>query len=196
LPILIRSVFWAVAALFLATAPIGAVASGIEKLTWSESPQPATDAPFQNGKGDAVTLADYHGKVVVVNLWATWCAPCIREMPTLDTLQSELGGDDLHVIAMSQDREGEPIARPFMEKNEWSNLDLYVAPNLAFARAAEVKGLPTTLIIDKQGREVARLQGTAEWDSTEVRSVLEKLIDEGESSGALVGSGAGPAQVP
>jgi thiol-disulfide isomerase/thioredoxin len=172
------------------------VASGIEKLTWSENPQPATDVPFQNGKGDAVTLADYHGKVVVVNLWATWCAPCIREMPTLDTLQSELGGDDLHVIAMSQDREGEPIARPFMETNEWSNLDLYVAPNLAFARAAEVKGLPTTLIIDKQGREVARLQGTAEWDSAEVRSVLEKLIDEGESSGALVGSGAGPAQVP
>ncbi len=163
-------------ALLIAGAPFGATASGVEKLTWSEDPQPATAVPFQNGQGQDVVLADFQGKVVVVNLWATWCAPCIREMPTLDSLQKDLGGDDLQVIAMSQDREGEPIARPFMEKNDWSNLDLFVAPDLAFARAAEVKSLPTTLIIDKQGREVARLQGTAEWDSEDIRSILRDLI--------------------
>ena len=162
--------------LLIAAVPVGTAASGVEKLEWSEDPQPVTAVPFQDGDGEDVVLGDFQGKVVVVNLWATWCAPCIREMPTLDSLQQEMGGEDLHVIAMSQDREGEPIARPFMEKNEWSNLDLYVAPDLAFARAAEVKGLPTTLIIDKQGREVARLQGTAEWDHEDIRSILRDLV--------------------
>lgn len=163
-------------ALLIAATPYGVAASGVEKLEWFEDPQQATPVPFQNGQGDDVVLGDFMGQVVVVNLWATWCAPCIREMPTLDTLQKEMGDKGLHVVAMSQDREGEPIARPFMEKNEWSNLDLYVAPDLAFARAAEVKGLPTTLIIDKQGREVARLQGTAEWDSEDIRTILQDLI--------------------
>ncbi len=162
----------------IAALPITALGSGVEKLEWHEDPQQATSVPFQNSNGEDVSLADFRGKVVVVNLWATWCAPCIREMPTLDSLQQEMGGDDFHVIAMSQDREGEPIARPFMEKNGWANLALYVAPDLAFARAAEVKGLPTTIIVDKQGREAARLQGTAEWNHDDIRSILRDLIGQ------------------
>lgn len=164
----------------LTAVPVGTAASGIEKLIWAEEPQRATQVPFQNGDGNDVTLADFEGKVVVVNLWATWCAPCIREMPTLDTLQSEMGGKQLHVIAMSQDREGLPIAQPFKEKNEWRNLGLYVSPDLAFARNSAVKGLPTTLLIDKKGMEVARLQGTAEWDSEDLKGVLQGLIDKNE----------------
>ncbi len=175
-----RSVF---TALLIAALPVSAAISGVEKLEWFDDPQQATAVPFQNGSGDDVVLGDFKGKVVVVNLWATWCAPCIREMPTLDSLQLDMGGDDLLVIAMSQDREGEPIARPFMEKNEWSNLDLFVAPDLEFARAAKVKGLPTTLIIDKQGREVARLQGTAEWDHEDIRSILRDLIAQDAQEG-------------
>lgn len=161
-------------------APFGALSadSGLEKLEWADDPQPASDVPFQNGNGESISLADFEGKVVVVNLWATWCAPCIREMPTLDTLQSEMGGDALEVIALSQDREGEKVARPFIEKNEWSNLDLYLSPDLAFARDSNIRGLPTTLIIDKAGLEVARLEGTAEWDAPDIKAVLQKLIDQ------------------
>lgn len=175
----IKNVIAYLTALIISVGASGATASGIEKLVWSENPQPATSVSFQNEQGNNVTLADYEGKVLVVNLWATWCAPCIREMPTLDNLEREMGGESLHIIAMSQDREGKSVAQPFMETNEWSNLDLYVAPDLAFAKAAAVKGLPTTLVIDKKGREVARLQGTAEWDSEDIRTILRELITEG-----------------
>ena len=147
----------------------------MKKLNFS-APKAFVDTAFVGEDGQPMNFEAFKGQYTVVNFWATWCAPCIREMPTLDTLQKEMGDKGLHVIAMSQDREGEPIARPVMEKNDWANLDLYVAPDLAFARAAEVKGLPTTLIIDKQGREVARLQGKAEWDAEDIRSVLEDLI--------------------
>lgn len=150
--------------------------SGIEKLKWHEEPIAAPQTAFQDGAGADVTLADYAGKVVVVNLWATWCAPCIHEMPTLDALQADLGGARLKVIALSQDREGERVARPFIEKNGWSNLDLFVSDGTSFAREAKVRGLPTTLIISPEGLEVARLEGTAVWDAPEIKAVLTELM--------------------
>ena len=164
-----------VAVALIATGP-AAAESGVDKLVWSDDLQPAPDVPFRNGEDQAMSLADFRGKVVVVNMWATWCAPCLREMPTLDTLQAELGGDDLQVIALSQDAEGISVAAPFMAENDWPNLALYVEPSHDFARAAGVRGLPTTLIIDRDGRMVARLQGTAEWDSEDIRSILRELM--------------------
>lgn len=152
--------------------------SGVEKLIWHETPQTVPDTPFQNGAGDTLTMSDFKGKLLVVNLWATWCAPCIEEMPTLDNLEAELGGDRFHVIALSQDREGERVARPFIEKNGWSNLELYVSDGSTFGREAKIRGLPTTLIIGPDGMEVARLEGTAEWDSEEIKFVLVDLLDE------------------
>lgn len=154
-----------------------AAESGVEKLIWHEVPKSVPDTPFQNGAGQTLTLADFPGKLLVVNLWATWCAPCIREMPTLDELEAELGGDTFHVIALSQDREGERVARPFIEKNGWSNLKLYVSDGSTFGREAEVRGLPTTLIISPDGQEVARLEGTAEWNSDEIKAVLLAYLE-------------------
>ena len=166
-----------VAVLTIAPAPLSSAAdSGIDKLKWHEEPLIVPDTPFQDCEGNILTMSDFAGKVLVVNLWATWCAPCIREMPTLNALEEDLGGEFLHVIALSQDREGASVARPFIETNGWSNLALYVSDVSAFALAANIRGLPTTLIVAADGREVARLEGTAEWNSADVKKVLTDLM--------------------
>jgi len=158
------------------TAPAAAT-SGTEKLRWYTDPQPAATTSFNDDKGATLTLADFKGRVLVVNFWATWCAPCVHEMPTLDALQAALGGDTFAVVAISQDRDGLAVAKPFQEKQGWKNLTLYLEPDSRFARDAKLQGLPTSLIVDRQGREVARLEGTADWSHPEMIAALKKVIE-------------------
>jgi thiol-disulfide isomerase/thioredoxin len=160
----------------VAPAAAPAARSGVEKLQWRADPQPAAATPFNDDKGATRTLADFKGRVLVVNFWATWCPPCVHEMPTLDALQAALGGDGFAVVAISQDRGGMGVAKPFHDSHGWS-LSLYAEAAGHFARDAALQGLPTSLIVDKQGREVARLEGTAEWNSPEMIAVLRKLMD-------------------
>jgi thiol-disulfide isomerase/thioredoxin len=145
-------------------------------IRWHEEPRPAPLTVFQDGAGAELTLASFQGQVLVVNFWATWCAPCIKEMPTLDALQKRLGGDEFRVLAISQDREGAPVAKPFLETNGWTNLALYVEPATRFAKDAQLRGLPTTIIIDKGGREVGRLEGTIDWTGADVIEAMTRLI--------------------
>ena len=151
--------------------------SGVTKLHWAEQPQPAASTPFLDRDGNTKTLADFAGRIVLVNFWATWCAPCVKEMPTLDALQQALGGDQLAVVAISQDREGARVAAPFMAENHWDHLALYTEPAARFAKDAAIRGLPTSIIVNRQGQEVARLEGTAEWNSPEMHAALKKLIE-------------------
>jgi thiol-disulfide isomerase/thioredoxin len=148
----------------------------LEKLKWLEEPRPAPQTPFTDGDGRPRTLKDFAGKVVLVNFWATWCAPCIEEMPTLDALQARLGGEDFIVLAINQDREGAKVATPFVERNGWKNLPLNLEPAGQFAKDAALRGLPTSLLIDREGREVARLEGTLAWDAPEVEAKLREVI--------------------
>jgi thiol-disulfide isomerase/thioredoxin len=142
-----------------------------------ESPRPLPDIQFENGEGDAISLADFRGKVVLLNIWATWCAPCRREMPTLERLQAELGGSDFEVVALSIDRNGLPVVKEFYEELGLQELGMYVDASAKASRELSALGVPTTLLIDREGSELGRLAGPAEWDSPEMVGFIRGYIE-------------------
>ena len=156
--------------------PPPSAGGGHGNLRWLDDPRPVPATAFADEAGTTLTLQDFAGRVLVANFWATWCPPCIEEMPTLDALQAALGGDDFAVLAINQDRGGVRAAKPFVKANEWENLTLYLEPQARFAKDAALRGLPTSLIIDREGREVARLEGTTNWNSPEMIATLRKLV--------------------
>lgn len=130
---------------------------------------------FADGSGQPLTLADFRGTVVLVNLWATWCPPCVKEMPALDALQAKLGGPDFAVVAISQDRGGVTLPQAFLEGEGLRNLGLYVDPDGTATQALKAPGLPTSVLFDRDGNEIARLVGPAEWDSEEMVAKIKEL---------------------
>ena len=139
-------------------------------------PRPVPELTFFDGAGNEVSLADFRGEVVVLNLWATWCAPCRREMPSLDRLQARFGGDGLEVIALSLDRGDVARVRDFYDELAISSLAIYHDPEGRAGRELGAPGLPTTILIDRNGQEVGRLLGPAEWDSDEAIAVIKALM--------------------
>lgn len=142
----------------------------------SGDPRPAPQTGFTTGDGKAMTLADARGKVLVVNFWATWCVPCVQEMAALDRLQGALGGDDLTVMAISQDRGGLDVVQPFYGKLGLTRLGVYLDPKGAVARDFKVEALPVTVVIDRKGREVGRMVGPAAWDSPRAVALLRHYL--------------------
>tara|TARA_R100000773_G_scaffold41118_1_gene37488 strand:- start:208 stop:660 length:453 start_codon:yes stop_codon:yes gene_type:complete len=143
-----------------------------------DKPRQMLSPPFVNGKGRDLTLADFRGRVVLLNIWATWCVPCREEMPTLDALQEKLGGDDFHVLPLSIDRAGMEIVRRFYDEIGIRHLDTYLAEDIRVMAAFAVVGLPTTILIDRDGFERGRLVGPAEWDSPAVMAQIQTIINE------------------
>lgn len=139
-------------------------------------PRAAPEISFTDRDGKALTLADFKGRVVLLNYWATWCAPCVEEMPALERLHAKLGGDAFTVLAMSVDRQGLPVVEPFLEKLALRGLPIYLDRSGASMRAFGVRGLPTTMIIDRDGREAGRLEGMAEWDSPAAEALLRHYM--------------------
>jgi len=139
---------------------------------------PVPDITFQDRDGNERTLEDFQGRVVVLNLWATWCAPCRKEMPSLDRLQAELGGDDLEVVALAVDRGDIGKIKGFYEELGLANLNIYHDPTAKAGRTLRAPGLPTTLVIDRDGGEIGRVLGDAEWDGDEVIALLNAAIAE------------------
>ena len=158
-----------------------------------ESPRPLPEIQFENGQGEAMSLADFRGKVVLLNIWATWCAPCRREMPTLDRLQAELGSPDFEVVALSIDRKGLPAVQAFYAELGLETLAIYVDETGAAQRALSVFGLPTTLLLDRDGNEIGRLLGPAEWDSPEMVSFFRGYVEQ--QSRAALGPASGEVQL-
>ena len=147
------------------------------KLVIHNAPRARIDETFRDLYGNPITLADYSGKVVLLNIWATWCPPCRAEMPTIDRLAGAMEGPDFSVISLSTDRGGPERAAQFYDDIQIENLKVMHDRSGDFARQAGVLGLPVTLILDRQGREIARLLGDADWDSPEARAILRRVIE-------------------
>ena len=147
------------------------------KLTCHETPFNPMQASFSDGADAPMTVADLSGKIVVMNFWATWCPPCRAEMPSIDRLAGELSGNDIKVMAVSTDRGGREKIDKFFSEIDIQNLAVYRDKNSELARDAGAMGLPVTLILDRQGREIARLIGEAKWDSAEVKAIVRKLAE-------------------
>jgi thiol-disulfide isomerase/thioredoxin len=145
-------------------------------------PKALPDIPFQDSEGAPLSLAEWQGRVVLVNLWATWCGPCRKEMPELAELQKRLGSEDFEVVAISLDRSGAEVARPFLATVGAEALRLYLDPTTNVLAAFRAVGLPATMLIDRSGREVGRLFGPADWASPEAARLIEAAIAEGQPS--------------
>lgn len=167
-----------------AAAPPTSPAKGSAGMSLHDVPQVMPDLRFEDDSGRLLTLASFEGKVLLLNIWATWCIPCRREMPTLDRLQAELGGPDFEVVALSIDRAGIDVVRQFYGEIGIERLAMYIDGGGKAAGALGAVGLPTTLLIDRQGREVGRLVGPAEWDAPEMVAFLRSRL--AEQTGAAV----------
>jgi len=139
-----------------------------------ETPRPVPQFTFKARSGAVVDIADYRGHVVLVNLWATWCAPCVKEMPSLARLQAELR--DLAVLAISQDDRGAEVVDPFLQRVPVPGLAVFLDPTRAASRAFHIEGLPTSFLIDREGRLVGGLEGVAEWDSPRMLNLLRDYV--------------------
>jgi thiol-disulfide isomerase/thioredoxin len=124
-----------------------------------------------------LTLADFHGRIVLLNLWATWCVPCRKEMPGLDRLQAKLGGSRFTVLPLSIDHRGRDVVARFYRELGLKSLSIYVDKSANVTYAVNAVGMPTTLLIDAQGRELGRIVGPAEWDDPAMLSRLTSFLE-------------------
>lgn len=159
---------------------VGTVASFV----LADRPEPAPEITFSDAAGNTLRLADFKGKVVLVNLWATWCAPCVKEMPALDRLQAKLGGADFAVLALSIDREGLAKVQPFFDAHKIAALAPYLDPGGRSPAQLGARGLPTTLLLDRDGTVVGRQEGAAEWDDDSSIALLRYYLDRGKAKSA------------
>jgi thiol-disulfide isomerase/thioredoxin len=146
------------------------------KLTLVDPPVAAPDIDFILADGRTQRLADLAGRGMLINLWATWCVPCVEEMPALAVLSKTLAPDDIAVLPLSSDRGGASAVAAFYEQHNISALPVLLDPKGAAARAFKARGIPTSVIIDKQGRERARLEGSADWSAPAAAAAVRRLV--------------------
>jgi len=146
----------------------------------AEQPRPIPDLTFVDGSGGRKSLGDWRGRIVLLNLWATWCVPCRKEMPALDALQARLGGPGFQVVAINIDTRDPEKPRTWLREIGISHLGYYADPSAKVFQdlkaAGWAFGMPTTLLVDRQGCELGALAGPAEWMSEDAVKLVEAAI--------------------
>ena len=158
------------------TAPSGA--AGLP-FAHAGKPKAIPELRFLDGAGRTRSLGEFKGRFVLLNIWATWCAPCREEMPALDRLQTRLGGPDFEVVALSIDQQGLETVRKFFGETGIKSLQPFIDPSAQAAFKLGAPGVPSTLLVDRAGREVGRHSGPAKWDAPEIIDNLAHRIKEG-----------------
>lgn len=165
-------------------AEVGGIATGeVAALIVDDAPMPAPELTFLDEEGNERRLSDWKGRTVLLNLWATWCAPCRHEMPALDRLQAELGGEDFEVVAVNIDTGGDDKPKKFLDEVNVETLSYYADHTTGVFRelkkAGKAFGLPTTLLIDQDGCEIGHMAGPAQWDSEDAKAVVRAVTGKG-----------------
>ena len=155
----------------------------MKKLNFHSVPRAVSGADFTlaDAAGSG-SLADYRGRYVLLNFWATWCAPCRAEMPTLSALQTEFGGDAFQVVTLATGRNSPNGIKKFFDENGIANLPRHQDPKQAIAREMGVLGLPVTVIVNPEGLEIARLVGDADWHSDSAVAIIRALVADHSGS--------------
>jgi thiol-disulfide isomerase/thioredoxin len=156
-----------------------------QAFSFPDQPVAVADLKFVDRAGKSISLSDFRGRPLLLNIWATWCLPCRKEMPSLDRLQAKFDPQKFLVLPLSIDRGGIPAVEKFYEQLGFRSLGIYVDQTGAALHQLGLLGLPATLLIDPEGREVGRKLGPAEWDSAEVAAILREHM-------ALSAVGAAP----
>ena len=132
---------------------------------------------FVDDRGRKLSLEDFRGKVVLLNIWATWCPPCREEMPSLDRLQSRLGGSEFQVLALSTDMNGVNAVRSFYQKAHIDSLEMFMDQTGEAEIKLKIPGLPTTMLIDRSGAAIGVRVGPAQWDGEEIIALIQKELN-------------------
>jgi thiol-disulfide isomerase/thioredoxin len=150
----------------------------VRALKPTNPPLAAPDITFLSADGAAHHLSDFIGHGMVVNLWATWCAPCVEEMPSLSKLSKALAPQDIAVLPLSSDRGGAQAVQAFFQEHAITGLPVLLDPRSAAAHALGARGIPTSVLVDHKGREVARLEGSADWSTPAAVQLVRKLVSD------------------
>lgn len=178
----------------LALGPLLLVPSGTraaEAPVATAEPKPLPEIRFLDMAGAETGLEAFRGRVVVLNLWATWCAPCKEEMPALDRLAAAFAGEPVSVVALSVDRAAPERVQAFLDEVGVEHLAVYRDPKAAATRALKVQGLPVTLLVDREGREAGRVLGMARWDGEAAFAAVRSLLAAPASGGATTPKASG-----
>ncbi len=153
-----------------------AKADALVNFSLTDGKPPVPDIEFRDGEDKLLKFSDYRGKIVLFNAWATWCGPCINEMPSLDAVQKRLGGSNFQVLPISMDRTGQLTVDMFYRENNLKNLPILIEHQASIARYIKPRGLPFTLLMDREGNELGRALGEVFWDQPEGIELLKRFI--------------------